>query len=154
MKEIRILERQIDEMQQYVLHLQLKKEIVSKANVGWHLSHSAKVIETIIHQLRRSDPADYRSTANFRRWLVFSTRRIPRGKAKSPSSVLPDKDLTPQKLQAQLDRINNTSEEIEKLPENAFFNHPYFDHLTKRQSVKFLTIHTEHHLKIIRDIHK
>ena len=154
MKQIRLLEQQIEEMQQYVLQLQVKKVSVSQANVGWHLSHSAKVIEKVICQLQKSKPDDYRQTLNFKRLLVFIGRRIPRGKAKAPSSVLPEQELTPQKLEAQMTTINNISSQLKELPDNTFFDHPYFDHLTKKQSVNFLTIHTEHHLKIIRDILK
>lgn len=154
MKHLGKLISQIEEMQQYVADLEEKNAAVSRANVGWHLSHAAKVIEKVNIQLRDSQPTQYAPRLNFKRVLVLWTGHIPRGKARSPSTVLPEENFTFEELQTQINDLRKVSEELKNLPEGAFFDHPYFDHLKKNVSIKFLTIHTEHHLKIVRDILK
>ena len=53
--------------------------------------------------------------------------------------------------------LKNTYQAITYLKDceaNQYFMHPFFGQLNKKQTIKFLEIHTEHHLKIIRDILK
>jgi hypothetical protein len=51
-----------------------------------------------------------------------------------------------------LQTAKNNIEKMKHLPKNAFFKHPFFDHLNKKDTYKFLQLHTIHHLKIIEEI--
>ena len=139
-------------MHEYIPEMSAEKTKVSGAKIGWHISHSLKVITHVLEALGKSEPARFKKSFNLKRFLVLTTRRIPRGKAKSPSSVLPDADLTPEGLHQQISSAREKLAALEVLPKNAFFNHPFFDHLTRDQTEEFFMIHTEHHLKIMRDI--
>lgn len=79
-------------------------------------------------------------------------RKIPRGKAKSPSVVRPPKNINVDFLQQQLEQAEANILLINKFQKKAFFRHPFFKHLKRDETKKFLEIHTEHHLKIIREI--
>ena len=146
------LRLQLSEFEDYIPQMNTEKADISKASAGWHISHSLKVINNVIEALRHSDPGNFRKSFNLNRLLVLMTGRIPRGKAKSPTAVLPDADLNPEILLKQISSAREKLAEFAELPKNAFFKHPFFDHLSRDPTKKFLVIHTEHNLKIIRNI--
>lgn len=144
--------RQLGEMQDYIESRDYKNPAVSKATVGWHLSHNLKVISNVIDALKASDPEDYKSTFSLKKTMVFLTGRIPRGVAKSPKVVLPPDVIEKKDLIFQLEKTRQNLLDFDSLPKNANFQHPYFSKLNKKETKKFLEIHTRHHLKIIKDI--
>ena len=48
------------------------------------------------------------------------------------------------------DRMEN----FENLDDHQYFTHPIFKNLNKKQTIKFLKLHTNHHIKIVNDILK
>ncbi|MEM6343907.1 MAG: DUF1569 domain-containing protein [Bacteroidota bacterium] len=127
---------------------------VSKVSVAWHLDHGLKVINGIYFALQKSDPSQYKRSYNLSREAIYLAGAMPRGVAKSPKSVLPPDEILETDIQKQLNQARANIEKLKALPKNAYFKHPYFGMLNRDQSIRFLEIHTEHHLKIIRDILK
>lgn len=127
---------------------------VSKANVGWHLDHSLKVINSVFEILRVSKAYDYRKEFNGLRILTFALGFFPRGKAKSPEKVLPPAIIKKKDIENQLEEAIKNIASVKELQENQYFTHPLFKQLNKKQTVRFLKLHTNHHLKIITDILK
>ena len=133
---------------------ELLMEKVSTAAIGWHIEHSLLTINAIIDQLKRSNPEDYKWKFNFTRTLVFTINKIPRGRAKAPKVVQPKSSITMETLKLH---FNNTKENItalQKLQINNHFEHPFFGKLNLKPASKFLYLHTNHHLKIMKDIAK
>lgn len=127
---------------------------VSNSTVGWQIDHCLLVINGIIGQIEISDPLKYQPKWTFPKFMVFTTGKIPRGKAKAPKVVIPTQVATQEKLIAKLAAAKNNVLKLDSFSENQFFNHPFFKDLNVKQTKKFLTIHTKHHLKIIEDILK
>jgi hypothetical protein len=127
---------------------------VSKASVGWHLDHSLKVINSVCATLRVSNANDYKKEFNGLRILTFTLGFFPRGKAKSPKRVLPPAIIKKKDIENQLEEAIKNIASIQELQENQYFTHPLFKQLNKKQTVRFLKLHTNHHLKIIKDILK
>ena len=146
------LDSQLTEMEEAIPFKNTEVPSVSKASVGWHLAHNLKVMLSILHGLKISDPAQYRKTFSWKKELVYLTGKIPRGKARAPKNVIPEENVSEVKLQEQISTVRKQIMEIPMLPQKAFFEHPYFGHIKRDETAKFLVIHTEHHLKIIRDI--
>lgn len=149
---LNLLQAQLNEMKQYISEKDVKSPSVSSAPVDWHLSHSLKVINNIITSLESSDPKDFKKEFSFWKIFIFLTRKIPRGKARSPKVVLPPEEITEEHLEKEWTRAKQNVGLINSFPKKAHFKHPYFKHLDRDQSKTFLEIHTEHHLKIVRDI--
>lgn len=136
----------------YISNLDKRNSKVSNSTVGWQIDHSLLVINGIVEQLEISNPNEFQPKWNFPKFMVFTTGKIPRGKAKAPKVVIPTQVATQEELKAKLEAAKNNILKLNSLSENQFFNHPYFKDLNVKQTEKFLVIHTKHHLKIIQDI--
>ncbi len=153
-KHIRTLSNQLEEMESYIRYRDHHNPKVSKAPVGWHLAHNLKVINNVLDALQFSNPKEFKCSFSFIKTMVMMTGHIPRGKAKSPKAVLPPDVIEKKDLIFQLEKARQKIRAFHDLDKNAFFDHPYFYKMNKKESGKFLTIHTGHHLNIIKDITK
>ena len=127
---------------------------ISEAAVGWHIEHCLLVIKQITSTVAQSEPKLYKSKFNIKRFFVFLSKTIPRGKAQAPKVVIPVDEITIETLQESLKNTYGAITYLKDCEEHQYFMHPFFGQLNKKQTIKFLAIHTEHHLKIIRDILK
>lgn len=125
---------------------------VSQSTVGWQIEHSLLTINGIVGAVQKSNPKDYKWKLSIMKIIILATKKIPRGKAKAPKIVVPKADITFADLQQHLAKARETIKGLETVSKDHFFDHPYFGNLKKKQTIHFLEIHTNHHLKIIRDI--
>ena len=144
----------LKDLENKISQLDAFNEKISKSNVAWHVDHSLKVIIAISEALKKSNPSDYQWKFNFNRQLVYTLGFIPRGKGKAPKAVQSYDEITKETLEQQLKVASIALEEIQQLDRNSHFQHPYFGSLNLKPTLKFLNIHTQHHLKIIEDILK
>ncbi len=127
---------------------------ISKVDVAWHVDHCLKTINRIYERLENSNPEEYAASFNLLRTLIYAWGDFPRGVAESPKVVLPPDIISTSSLYEQLEEARKNIQKLEELPVKAYFKHPYFKVLDRKQSTRFLEIHTNHHIKIIRDILK
>ena len=128
---------------------------VSKTTIGWQISHSLKVINGVVKLVSKSDPSDYQREFNFARLLVFSSGFIPRKSGRAPKEVVPkEEELTNEELAILFEKVRTRLKPFMEGDPNSHFRHLYFGTLNLKQSIRFLEIHTHHHLKIIQDIEK
>jgi hypothetical protein len=144
----------LQQLESHISNFEKTNPKVSNSTVGWQIDHCLLVINGIIGQIEISDPLKYQPKWTFPKFMVFTTGKIPRGKAKAPKVVIPTQVATQEELIAKLAAAKNNVLKLDSFSENQFFNHPYFKDLNVKQTKKFLTIHTKHHLKIIQDILK
>ena len=144
----------VPELATYIPNYNQSNTAISEASVGWHIEHCLLVIKQITSTVAQSEPKMYRSKFNVKRFIVFLTKTIPRGKAKAPKVVIPSEEITVDSLQESLKHTYGAITYLKDCEALQYFMHPFFGQLNKKQTIKFLAIHTEHHLKIIRDILK
>lgn len=143
----------IDELESYISKKSLSNEAVSTATIGWQIGHVLKVIYGVTTTMSKSKPEEYKWQFNFTRMFILTTKKIPRGKAKAPKVVRPvEADLTEEALLDFIQKSRKSIETAVHLKPKAYFEHPFFGLLSRDKAILFLEIHTEHHLKIIRDI--
>jgi hypothetical protein len=151
---ISTLENKLNSIENYISDFEKKNEKISKATVGWHLDHSLKVINAVISSMEKSDPNLYKDNFKFLGKLLLSLNFFPKGKAKAPKYVLPPDVILKEEIVSQLKLAKENIQKIEELDNNAFFKHPLFGNVNKNRVLPFLNAHTNHHLKIIKNILK
>ena len=124
---------------------------VSSSSIGWHIEHSLLTINKIVEATKASDANNYKFIFKPLKYIVFFTGKIPRGKAKNPKQVEPE-FFDENTLKIHLQKTKNTIKELNAIDKNKYLNHPYFGNLKLEDAIKFLEIHSNHHLKIINDI--
>ncbi len=147
-----LLNQLISNLETKIEHLETSNLEISKSTVGWQIDHALRVINGVVSQLKKSSPDDYKWKFNFPRILVFTINKIPRGKANAPKSVQSFDGIKKIDLVNQIEIAKKLVLELNDLTKKNNFNHPYFGILNLEQTIKFLNIHTNHHLKIINDI--
>jgi hypothetical protein len=146
------LEKQIDEIEQHLSQPSVIAENVSKVDTLWHLQHSVTVIKMVLGALKNSDPADFKPKFGLPKFVIMNSGYIPRGKGKAPKRVQTDEVKTAEQIQEELNESKQVLSNILSSNKKLCFKHPVFSWLNQKDTIKFLTIHTHHHLKIVRDI--
>ncbi|WP_340199673.1 DinB family protein [Ascidiimonas sp. W6] len=132
----------------------LQNANVSSVNIAWHLDHIFLTINSVYETVKTSDPNNYKSAFNLPKLILFTTKHIPRGQAKSSDKIRPQGAVTSEILDKHMETALSNLALLDSLPKNSNFTHPYFGQLHREDAKRFLKIHTQHHLKICRDILK
>jgi len=144
----------IKELESYIAVKDKRNDAVSTSDIAWQIDHSLKVFNLVSETLLNSNPELHSSKFNKWRLLCFAIGYFPRGKVKAPKFVRPPEIVSIEDLELQLKLAYQNIENIKSANENAQFKHFIFGVLNKNRTLRFLQLHTNHHLKIIRDILK
>ena len=126
---------------------------ISKSNIGWHIEHIFLTTSGIIDLLKKSNPEEYKWSFKIPRFVVFTIKKIPRGKAKAPKKAIHE-IYNEETLREKYKIVKSKIQELNDISKDKYFTHPFFGDLKLKQTITFLEIHAEHHLKIIQDILK
>jgi hypothetical protein len=137
-----------------IAHFEKINNAVSSSPVGWHIEHTLLVLINVTENIKLSKPEEFKANFNFVRTIVFALNKMPRGKGKAPKSVQPTMDITLEGLKTKVTLAQEKVNELYNLDKNKHFAHPYFGNVKLKGCIKFLGIHTSHHIKIIEDIIK
>ena len=145
----------VSQLESKITQFETSNLTVSNGSVGWHIEHSLKTIDQIVTACKNSNPANYQWHFNFKRFLIMSiAKKIPRGKARAPKIVRPEGDINQETLAVSVSKVRENLIGWKALDKNANFPHPFFGILNKKETEKFLVLHTKHHKMIIDDILK
>ena len=132
----------------------LRREAVSQWSVAQQLDHALRVCASILGRIDAPGEAIPKKL----HWIgraILVTGYIPRGKGKSPTSLLPVLCSREELRQS----VSDTRAVLERVVVGAasesndrIVMHPMFGGLTAKEAFAFAIIHTRHHLAIVRDI--
>ncbi|MGS2727531.1 hypothetical protein ACU8DI_13050 [Psychroserpens sp. BH13MA-6] len=146
------LSNEMNELKTYITEESIINESISTVKVGWHLEHILLTINEIYLNMESSNPKTFKKRPNLTRILMFSGNKIPRGKAKAPQVVQPQGKITVHRILKNYELAEEVLQKFDALNEYSYIKHPSAGYLNREDAKRFLKIHTEHHLKIIRDI--
>jgi hypothetical protein len=159
--ELERIERQLHEVEALIAEgdarLAARAAAVSGWSVGEQVDHILKVLDRSLGLLLTSEEALPKGI-NLVGRILLAARRLPRGVGKSPAALRGAARPAGER-RAQLDRIAPLLERVRDSPERfmrptPIYPHPYFGGLRAAQAVRFLAVHTDHHLRIVADIRR
>ncbi len=134
------------------LHQKLN-DTISDETIGWHIAHSCQVINTITNAIVHSDASKAKPKFKPVYYWVMLTNHIPRGKVKAPTIVIPKKSISKDEIIEEIELAKANLQTLASTGQNKYFTHPIFGDLDVPKTLNFFAVHSNHHLKIIRDIH-
>lgn len=143
---------QLIQLESYIELHQNLNESISGETIGWHIAHSCQVINTITNAIVNSDPTKANPKFSGAYYLLLLTNHIPRGKAKAPKIVIPEKSISKEEIIDSIKLAKDNLQTLASTQKNKYFTHPVFGDLNVSKTLRFFTVHTNHHIKIIRDI--
>ena len=153
-RQIQTLAQLIAELQSRVPHHQFVNPAVSKGSVGWHIEHTLLTLNLVLDVIKKSDPAHYKARFDWRRLVVLLLGKIPRGRIKAPKMVQPTVQFNADTLQQHVLRAQQNLAGMQQVSAQQFFTHPFLGDFKLKPALRFLQVHTQHHLNIINDILK
>jgi hypothetical protein len=142
----------LTELESYLELHQILNDSISGETIGWHIAHSCQVINTITNAIIHSDPSKAKPKFSFLyHWIMF-TNNIARGKAKAPKIVIPKNTITRDEIVEEVELAKANIQLLSTTEKQKYFTHPIFGDLNVAKTLRFFTVHTNHHLKIIKDI--
>ncbi len=148
------LQNQLKEIEQFIEKQEFSNLAISKSSSYWQIDHTLRVFEGIPQAVANSNPNEFKPKRSFLKWMIMTFHKIPRGKGRAPKHVLPEDHITKADLLNRFESAKSGLTNFNNLDEQSHFRHPMFGDLNVKESKKFLGIHTEHHLKILRDMVK
>ena len=142
----------LGKLENNIQYYELSETFISTGNVGWHVEHSLLVFNAVIDALGKSTPGAYKNKFGISRSFVMITGKIPRGKVKAPSAVQPSHVINVVALQQHISDLKEKIKILERLSPDHYFTHPFLGDFKLTPALRFLKIHTKHHLRIINDI--
>jgi hypothetical protein len=143
----------LNQLESYVNTHEKLNDAVSGETIGWHIAHSCQVINTITNVIVHSDPSKAKPKFSGAYYWIILTNKIPRGKAKAPNIVIPKKTISKEEVIEEIELAKANLQTLASTGQNKYFTHPIFGDLNVPKTLRFFTVHTNHHLKIILDIH-
>lgn len=146
--------RLLNELEENIGDHQQLQPAVSGASIGWHIEHCLLIIDAVTGALARSKPEAFQKKFNLKRSFLLWWGNIPRGKVKAPKVVQPSTIPTEDALTTHLQQARVIAEALPGREAKQFFTHPFLGDMRLQKTIRFLYVHTLHHVKIIRDIGK
>jgi len=148
------LEKLLQKIESLLPKMDVTNEKISKASIGWHLEHSLLILNGSLKGLTMTNPDNYKPKFSIKKFIFLNFGLIPRGKIKSPKQFIPLETPTKESIEKLFNLAKQRLETVKNLPSKSYITHPFLGDLDKKTALKFLGLHTNHHLKIVNDILK
>jgi len=148
------IEIQLQKIESLLSKIDVTNEKVSKASLGWHLEHLLLILNSSLKGLTITNPKDYNPKFSLKKFVFLNFGMIPRGKIRAPKQFIPLEVPTQESILKLINLAKTRLEAVKNVPEKSFITHPFLGDFDKKTTLRFLWLHSNHHLKIVDDILK
>ncbi len=156
-KQFSAITTQVEKLDKLILEEDVTNTEVSKWSTYKQIEHILLANTGICEFIENGKKPSEEKSRTFFSYLPFTFGFIPRGRAEAPSYVVPA-GITQDEIKLLLVKYKDQLSRIKVLSNlnsnDVVGNHPYFGGLNRLEWIRFMEIHTNHHLKIIEDIKK
>jgi hypothetical protein len=142
----------INELESFIPHRDKLDTAVSAGSIGWHIEHCLLTLDIVIEKMKQSIPGEFKPKFYLWKYVVLVTQKIPRGRVRAPKIVQPKNEQSKELLQEHVESVRSRIKILGSLEKNHHFPHPFLGQMNLKQGIKFLKIHTRHHLRIMKEI--
>ena len=149
-----LLDEQLSELSAHASDAAICVPSLSKWSIGQHIEHTLIAISGMILALKKEHPGTGTGSRapNEYRDLVMSTKSFPRGVVEAPDISRPSDSPSQQFLERLILKTRNRVGSPLDISPKSTLIHPIMDVMMRDEAIEFMTIHTAHHLVIIREI--
>jgi len=133
-------------------HSAVRVPHVSSWSIGMHVQHcvlAAVGICRVLESSRAPPPRTWRTLVGR---FVLWRGRLPRRRATAPPVTVPEVELSSTQLEALLGGAASVLEQARALPADSWFGHFALGTLRRDEALRFIDVHTNHHLRIVAEI--
>lgn len=161
MSEISRIANQLDEVANIVrtgdAALAVRVKRVSGWSIGQQLDHLLRAAQATLDRILDA-PAPLARRINLTGRVLLGLGWYPRGVARSPKAF-EGHDRSAAEIEESLVSVRAALGRVRERPDlvgrpEAVVPHPYFGGLTRTQALRMVAVHTEHHLKIVRELRR
>lgn len=150
------IKNQLDRLESLIARGDEKNELVSNWSIYQQVEHILIATNNVAKMILAGEEPKEVKKRTLLGYIVLTFGVIPRGKAQAPKMSIP-KGVLQSELLDLFKESKKGIEEVEKLGKKidsclVVGNHPYFGGLNTKEWLRFIEVHTNHHLKIIDDI--
>lgn len=146
-----LLER-LDRITAFHKHLAVINPGVSNWSIGQQAEHVVRATSAFTVLILRNRVSDGNAEVKPIKDALLSRGFIPRGAAEAPEGTHPAADTDPAQLYQLLLKTRNRVERLIEVDPDAVAVHPYLGEMKRDEIIRFMVIHLDHHLSIMREI--
>ena len=150
-----VLSRIVDQMQEFSRlspRAEYRNEEVSGWSVGQQIEHVLIAMSGMALALRKERLSKTRKVDNQLKIDVLNSGSFPRGVIQAPEISLPRVFVNHDDLKRLLLKTSNRISGLLDLSKRSTIDHPILGEMSRDETIRFMVIHNDHHLKIIADI--
>ncbi|MDA0752462.1 MAG: DUF1569 domain-containing protein [Bacteroidetes bacterium] len=146
-----LLER-LNQVAEFLPHASLRNEHISRWSIGQQAEHVIRATSAFTVQILRNRKPDGSGVQKPITAQLLAHGMIPRGVADAPEATLPQLSTSPEELETLLLKARKRVSRLVEVHPESVANHPYLGEMDRDEIFRFMVIHLDHHLAIMREI--
>ena len=125
---------------------------ISEWSIGQHAEHVVRATSALTILVMRNRASEGSNESGAMKVALLNQGFIPRGVAQAPEGTLPAEETDIDALNQLILKTSNRIRRLAEVGPDAAAIHPYLGEMKRDEAIRFMEIHLDHHLQIMREI--